>query len=231
MTSVNPSRSMGNFKRYCSDKATSLNEFITMVKDRIPTPKEVSELEELYAELKDQFKRMHAKWKIFSEEIEDDGVYKKYGTDYNEAKVIVDRQRKAAEAILKEAPSADTSQRNTTGGSSVKIDDMLKPKELLLRSMTLEEADQCRAFLKHNEKALSRQDISVIRALLNNSIEAGLSSALRADAKIQATTPIAEKDGCLDTLRAKFLEKNPLWLRRHHYFKCQQQKSETVNDW
>ena len=58
-----------------------------------------------------------------------------------------------------------------------------------------------------------------------------MSSALRADAKIQATTPIAEKDGCLDTLRAIFLEKNPLWLRRHHYFKCQQQKGETVNDW
>ena len=119
MTSVNPSRSMGNFKRYCTDKATSLNEFITTVKDCIPTPKEVSELEELYAELKDQFKRMHAKWKIFSEEIEDDGVYKKYGTDYNEAKVIVDRQIKAAKAILKEAPSTDTTQPNTTGGSSV----------------------------------------------------------------------------------------------------------------
>ena len=172
---------------------------------------------------------------IFAEEIEDDGVYKKCETDYNESKVIVDRQIKAAEAILKEAPSADTTQPNTSGESSIKIDEMLKPKELLLRSMTLEEANQWftnfRAFLKHNEKALSRQDISVSRALLNNSIEAGWSSALRADAKIQATTPIAEKDGCLDTLRAIFLEKNPLWLRRHHYFKCQQQKGEIVNDW
>ena len=28
-----------------------------------------------------------------------------------------------------------------------------------------------------------------------------------------------------------FLEKNPLWLRRHYYFKCIQQKGETVNDW
>ena len=42
---------------------------------------------------------------IFAEEIEDDGVYKKCETDYNESKVIVDRQIKAAEAILKEAPS------------------------------------------------------------------------------------------------------------------------------
>ena len=156
MTSVNPSRSMGNFKRYCRDKATSLNEFITMVKDRIPTPKEVSVLEELYSELKDQFRSMHAKWEVFSKEIEDDGVYKKCETDYNELKFIVDRQTKDEEAILKEAPSADTTQPNTTGGLSIKIDEMLKPKELLLRSMTLEEADQwftnLRAFLKHNEK-------------------------------------------------------------------------------
>ena len=62
---------------------------------------------------------MHAIWEIFSEEIKDDGVYKKCETDYNEAKVIVDRQIKAAKAILKEAPSTDTTQPNTTGGSSV----------------------------------------------------------------------------------------------------------------
>ena len=101
---------------------------------------------------------------------------------------------------MKEAPPTDPTQPNTNGGSSIKINEMLKPKELLLQSMTLEEADQLftnfRAFLKHNEKALSRQDISVSRTLLNNSIEAGLSLALRADAKIQATTPIAGKDGC-----------------------------------
>ena len=57
MVSVNPSISMGNFKRYCTNRAASLNEIIT-----IPTPKEVSRLEELYSGLKDQFKRMHAKW-------------------------------------------------------------------------------------------------------------------------------------------------------------------------
>ena len=156
MASVNPSRSIGNFKRYCTNKATSLNKFITTVKDHITTPKEVSRLEELYSEIKDQFKRMHSKWETIAEEIKDDGVYKKCETDYNESKVIVDRQIEAAEALLKEAASADTTQLNTTGGSSVKIDEMLKPKELLLRSMTLEEADQWftnfRAFLKHNEK-------------------------------------------------------------------------------
>ena len=69
------------------------------------------------------------------------------------------------------------------------------------------------------------------RALLNKSIEAKLSSSLRADTTVQATTPIAEPGGCLEKLRAIFLEKNPLWLRRHYYFKCLQQKGETVNEW
>ena len=66
---------------------------------------------------------------------------------------------------------------------------------------------------------------------MNKSIEAKLSSTLRADPGVEATTPIADRNGCLDKLRAIFLEKNPLWLRRHHYFKCLQQKGETVNDW
>ena len=112
---------------------------------------------------------------------------------------------------------------------------MLKPKELMMCSMTLEEADEWfesyRAFLAHNERTLARQDIKVSRALLNKSIEAGLASSLRAHPDIRATTPIADKDGCLDKLRDIFLEKNPLWLRRHNYFKCQQQKGESGNTW
>ena len=117
----------------------------------------------------------------------------------------------------------------------MKIDQLLKPKELLLLSMTLEEANEwfCnfRAFLKHNEQALANKDISVFRGLLNKSIKAKLSSTLRTHPDVEATTPIADRNGCLDKLREMFLEKNPLWLRRHHYFKCIQQKEETVNDW
>ena len=66
---------------------------------------------------------------------------------------------------------------------------------------------------------------------MNKSIEAKLSSTLRAHPDVEATTPKADRNGCLDKLREMFLEKNPLWLRRHYYFKCIQQKGETVNDW
>ena len=48
----------------------------------------------------------------------------------------------AAEAFLKNAPSNGTVQPNVAGTTSVKIDELLKPKELLLLSMTLEEADE-----------------------------------------------------------------------------------------
>ena len=89
--------------------------------------------------------------------------------------------------------------------------------------MTLEEANEWfrnfRVFLKHNEQALANQDISVIRALLNKSIEAKMSSTLRAHPDVENTTPIADRNGCLDKLRQMFLKKNPLWLRCHHYFK------------
>ena len=121
------------------------------------------------------------------------------------------------------------------GTASVKIDELLKPKELLLLSMTFEEADEWfrnfQAFLKHNERALAKQDILVIHALLNKSIEAKLSSTLGAHPDVEATKPIADRNGCLDKLRSMFIKKNPLWLRRHHYFMCIQQKGETVNDW
>ena len=53
MGSVNPSRSMGLYKRYCTDKATTLNEFLTDVQDQTLTPDQVSRLKELYSELKD----------------------------------------------------------------------------------------------------------------------------------------------------------------------------------
>ena len=221
---------------YCADRAKDLNEFISGLEDREPTSDEVLRLKELCTDAKDQFKRMHTKWETMAEEITDDTVYKKCEEDYEQSKEVINRQVKAAEAKLKEAPApaSGAPQPNTSGGS-LKIDDMLKPKDLLMRSMSLEEADEWfesyRAFLAHNQKALDRQDIRVSRALLNKSIEAALASSLRAHPDIGATTPIADRDGCLDKLRDIFLEKNPLWLRRHYYFKCQQLKGESVNEW
>ena len=163
---ANPSRSMGRFKGYCNDRAKDLNEFLSSLEDHEPTPDEVLRLKELNTLAKEQFERMHTKWEDMADDITDDTVYKKCEEDYEQSKDTIARQVKAAEAKLKDAPApaSGAPQQNASGGN-IKIDDMLKPKELLMRSMSLEEADEWfesyRAFLAHNEKALSRQDIKV----------------------------------------------------------------------
>ena len=91
----------------------------------------------------------------------------------------------AAKIALSGALSDGASQaEGATSTTIMKIDETIKPKELLATSMTLEEADEWfrsyKAFLKHNKRALTKLDIQVHRALLNKSIEAKLSLALRA---------------------------------------------------
>ena len=77
MAVQNASRSMGNFKRFCTEKATELNELLTSLIDNTPTPDEVSKVRKLHTQLTDQFDRMHTKWEVLVEEITDDAVYTK----------------------------------------------------------------------------------------------------------------------------------------------------------
>ena len=68
--------------------------------------------------------------------------------------------------------------------------------------------------------------------MLNGCLDTRMASALRTHKKITAETEINTPDnGCLDILREIFLEKNPLWLRRHWYFQCVQAKDESVEQW
>ena len=197
---ANPSRSMGNFKRFCTEKAEAIDELLAELKDRDITAKEALELEKLKDDLKAQFSRLHAKWEDLctADEFADDTVYAKCEKDYNDSKVLVDRHLGEARRVLNRAPAAGaTPQQGAVGHVAPKIDEMLKPKEPLLLSMSLEEADEWftgyKAFFKHNERALANQDVSVSRALLNKSIEAKLSSALRA--AVQDTAPITGSNG------------------------------------
>ena len=139
---------MGSNKRFCTEKATELNELLTSLTNSTPTPDEVSKVRKLHTQLTDQFDRMHTKWEVLVEEITDDAVYTKCEKDYNDSKVTVTRQSKAAKAFLKNAPNNETVQSNVAGTTSVKINELLKPKELPLLSMTIEEADEwfCKSF-------------------------------------------------------------------------------------
>ena len=233
---ANPSRSMGRFKGYCTDRAKDINEFLSSLEDRAPTPDEVLRLKELCTDAKDQFRRMHTKWEDMADDITDDTVYKKCEEDYEQSKDTIARQVKAAEAKLKDAPApaSGAPQQNASGGNT-KIDDTLKPRQELLRSFTLEEAniwfDGFKAYFNHNEKVIQKLPPSVRRQILNNSIEAGLANALQADDEVTAETPIIGDNGCLSRLRQIFLEKNPLFLRRHRYQQCRQTQGESVAEW
>ena len=131
---------MGSYRRFCTEKATELNELLISLTDSTPTPGEVLKVRKLHTQLTDRFDRMYTKWEVLVDEITDDAVFTKCEKDYEDCKVTVTRQTKAAEAFLKNAPSNGTVQPNVAGTASVKIDKLLKPKELLLLSMTLEEA-------------------------------------------------------------------------------------------
>ena len=234
---ANPSRSMGSLKGFCTTKAKALDDFLGSVQDRDITADDVITIKELRGALKDQFGRMHLKWEAFIsadvDPFENDQVYEKCKKDYDESQVLVDKHLDAAKIALSRALSDGLSQAvGATGTTTMKIDETLKPKELLATSMTLDEWFRSyKAFLKHNERALTKLDVQVHRALLNKSIEAKLSSALRALPGVLDTTSIADPNGCLEKLRGIFLDKNPLWLRRHYYFKCVQADHETVNEW
>ena len=101
--------------------------------------------------------------------------------------------------------------------------------------MTLEEADQWfesyKAFINFNKRSMIRLEISVRRVLLNKCLDSKMVSALRTHKDVLPTTEIDAPNGCLVRLREIFLEKNPLWLRRHGYFQCVQDESETVEEW
>ena len=184
---------------------------------------------------------MDDRWNVLNstdpDPFKDKNEFKKCRKDYEEAKIIKDKMMEAARRTLDKAPrTGEASTSIPEAITSAKIDELLKPKELLSSEMTLEEADQWfesyKAFFSYGKRSMTKMDISVQRALLNKCLDTKLVSALRTQKDV---TPTTEKDapstGCLAKLREIFLDKNPLWLRRHRYFQCTQVKSETVEEW
>ena len=90
---------------------------------------------------------------------------------------------------------------NANGGNAVaappsssKIDDTLRPRETLLRTMSLEEfnvwSDKFTAYIRQNERLLSGQSTSVKREILYNCLGSSLVQALKTDSTITDATPI-----------------------------------------
>ena len=114
-------------------------------------------------------------------------------------------KRTLDKALTTGEASASTQEAITTA----KIDELLKPKELLSSEMTLEEADQWfesyKAFISYNKRSMTKMDISVKRALLNKCLDTKLVSALRTHKDITPTTEIdAQGVGRLSKLNEIF---------------------------
>ena len=231
---------MGTLHGFCKAKAKDLDSFLGRLVDHDITADNVATVKELRDALKDQFKRTHDKWEALStadaDPFKDDDEYNKCKADYDESKLILDKHWDAAQSTLDRAltTGGGIAQPEAAGGA-MKIDEILKPQELLSSEMTLEEADQWfesyKAFISFNKRSMNRLEISVRRALLNKCLDPKMVSTLRTHKNILPTTEIDAPNGCLVRLREIFLEKNPLWLRRHGYFQCIQDESETVEEW
>ena len=185
--------------------------------------------------LEDQFACMELKWESSRDEIEDETVYGDLQRFVNSSEDYVDMMLKASEDFITEKSIQGSGTGATSSTGNAKIDDTLRPKDTLLRSFNLEEANlwfqRFTAYFNHNEKALRNQDATVQRQLLDNCIEASLASALQTDEKVKDDTPVIGHDSRLARLKEIFLELNPLFLRRYHFQECKQEQGESVTEW
>ena len=226
---VSATRSMGTRLGKLKSAVTDLEEVLNKLKVK-PSILEVeaSHIQKLEQVVTKRFDSIDDKW----EELEDEGDFAdehergKCQSDYNEAKTIHKSAMNASREILSQprAPTSNVTQPTTTAtpSGSSKIVDTLKPRCPLNEEMTLEEAQHWfknyKAHLAYNKDALAKQEIQVQRAMLDVDLDPRMASALRSHEKITDETKIDATDpdvGCLETLREIFLEKNPLWLRRH----------------
>ena len=202
-------------------------------------------LESMIESMEQQVKRYSAAWEekhaIILEEEEgkddtDESEYDKLEDQLSAVKKEMRKARDQAFAFIEKFKSSS----NATPGSvgpprSSKIDDTLKPKETLQRSMSLEEfnvwSDRFFAYFRQNDSILSGQSSKVKRELLNNCIEPSLVQALATDSTITIDTPIIGDNSCLTKLKEIFLQLNPLFLRRYDFQTCVQKPSQTFPEW
>ena len=182
---------------------------------------DVAQIKELRDILKAKFAQVESKWEALSkadiDPFKDQEEHDKCQEDYENATFILEKYLKAAKNALDRARDQGTATQEgvPTGGGggsgAIKIDEILKPKELLSSEMNLEEADQWfdsyRAYISFNQRNMTKLEVSVRRQLLNKCLDPKMVSALRTHNDITPTTEINAPNGCLAVLRAIFLEK------------------------
>ena len=103
---------------------------------------------------------MDDRWNVLNstdpDPFKDKNEFKKCRKDYEEAKIIKDKMMEAAKHTLDKAPTTGEASTSIPEAiTTAKIDELLKPKELLSSEMTLEEADQWfesyKVFISYNK--------------------------------------------------------------------------------
>ena len=194
---------MGTLLGIMNSKADDLNTFQESMQDREIDVEDVAHIKKLRDVLEARYATVESKWISLSERdddpFKDQEEHDKCKGDYKKASVILDKHLKAAKDALDRARDEGTATQdgasNSTGGNStIKIDNILKPKELLSSEMNLEEADQLfdsyRAFISFNKRNMAKLEISVRRQLLNKCLDPKMVSALRTHKDITPTTEI-----------------------------------------
>ena len=199
MADKDPTRSMTAYKGFCQRKVKKIDDFLHDHPDL--NSEDIQVLKNLNSALEAQLERMETAWESMLSQLEPE-TYTALDKVFNEvseevAKVLV----ASTKVISDKATSTQPGITSPTRNANTKIDDTLKPRQELLRSFTLEEAniwfDGFKAYFNHNEKVIEKLPPSVRRQILNNSIEAGLANALQADDEITAETPIIGDNRCL----------------------------------
>ena len=232
---ADPKRSINSFSQRLETRAGEIGEILsTIPQGSRPSSRIVARIEELEKTFKAQWQRLEDKYDTILEAAEIDtkdedevkAIYEKAKVTFNKSKTDVERVLDAHDQV-QVSPTQGSNQGSTL--RSMKIEKVLKPKEPLNESMTLEEVEHWlkgyEAFMDHNKEVLTQEGIKVSRAILDGCLDPKLSTRLRnaqddnGENKVKDETSILD---CLKVLKEMFLEATPLWLRRLNYFKCSQ---------
>ena len=142
---------MGTLLGIMNSKAAALDTFLGTLGEKEINTEDVAYIKELRDILKAKFAKVESKWEALSEAdtdpFKDQEDHDKCQGDYEKATVTLEKYLKAAKAALDrrrdEGTATQEGASTSAGGSGTfKIDNILKPKELLSSEMNLEEADQ-----------------------------------------------------------------------------------------
>ena len=141
---------MGTLLGIMNSKADALGAFLdTLIEKDIDT-EDVAQIKKLRDVLEAKFAKVESKWEALSEAdddpFKDQEEHDKCRGDYEKATVTLEKYLKADKNALDRARDEGTATQEgvSTGGSgsgATKIDEILKPKELLSSEMNLEEVD------------------------------------------------------------------------------------------